>query len=235
MEQLPSQILQDLNPYSQALHLRRICSQVADFRRRTGELKHRLQKRGYQEAEVEKAIQQAMSTRRDDCLQPQARETFNTTTPPSSHPSMPPLGNITYQNQHLLQQPERMRRAVPAPPIIVYCHPKNLHVTSSPIPSPGPGNELCGRPRCKTCPTLMAIDKFTSKTTGKSYDMRSFATCKTANLIYLIQCKICGCQYVGETEQALNERMDSHRTEQEDRKASCCPLQLPGLGTRLLL
>ena len=115
-------------PYSQALRLRRICSQKADFRRRTGELKQHLQRRGYQEAEVEKAIQQAMTKQRVDCLQPQVRKTDNTRTPlvVTYHSSLPPLGNITCQHQHLLQLSERMKRVISAPPIIAYHRPKNL-------------------------------------------------------------------------------------------------------------
>ena len=36
-------------------------------------------------------------------------------------------------------------------------------------------------------------------------------TCATKNVIYLISCKKCGIQYVGETSQALRSRMNNHR------------------------
>ena len=36
-------------------------------------------------------------------------------------------------------------------------------------------------------------------------------TCATQNVIYLISCKKCGIQYVGETSQALRSRMNNHR------------------------
>ena len=36
-------------------------------------------------------------------------------------------------------------------------------------------------------------------------------TCATKNVIYLIICKKCGIQYVGETSQALRSRMNNHR------------------------
>ena len=64
-----------------------------------------LQRRGYQETEVEKAIQQATTKQRVDCLQPRVRKTDNTRTPlvVTHHPSLPNLGNITRQHQHLLQ------------------------------------------------------------------------------------------------------------------------------------
>ena len=174
---------------------------------------------------METAVQQAATRQREDCLQPQEKERDNTRTPlvVTDHPSLPLLRNITRQHQHLLQLSERMKKAVPTPPIIAYRRPKNLRdlltrAELKPPPQLVPGNKPCGRPRCKTRPTLMATDMFTSKTSGKSYNMRSSTTCKTANLIYLIQCKKCGCQYVGETEQALNERMNSHRTDIRHKK-----------------
>ena len=36
-------------------------------------------------------------------------------------------------------------------------------------------------------------------------------TCATKNVIYLISCKKCGIQYIGETSQALRSRMNNHR------------------------
>ena len=43
-------------------------------------------------------------------------------------------------------------------------------------------------------------------------------TCKTKNLVYLISCKRCGLQYVGETENALHIRMNGHRSDIRTRK-----------------
>ncbi len=42
--------------------------------------------------------------------------------------------------------------------------------------------------------------------------------CKTKNLVYLIQCKICGLQYVGEMENPLHIRMNGHRSDINTRK-----------------
>ena len=36
-------------------------------------------------------------------------------------------------------------------------------------------------------------------------------SCKSKNLIYLIQCNKCKCQYIGETKRQLNERFGEHR------------------------
>ena len=118
-----------------------------------------------------------------------------------------------------------MKAASPSPLLISYRRPKNLkdllvHAEVSTGPRETPGNSPCGRPRCKTCPILVTTDQFSSKTTGKQYQ----ATCKSSNLIYLISCKRCGLQYVGETEQASNERMNGHRFDIVNKKIDDKPV-----------
>ena len=97
--------------------------------------------------------------------------------------------------------------------------------------NPPPGNTPCGRSRCKACSALMTTDTFTSHCTGKTYIPRTAATCKSRDVVYLIQCRRCGLQYVGETEQALNERLNSHGSD-INRKSKDKPVavhfNLPG-------
>ena len=73
----------------------------------------------------------------------------------------------------------------------------------------------CNKPRCKTCKHLREGDKFTSNVTGKAYNVQSnnpVMTCDTKNVIYVISCRKCGIQYVGETSQMLRQRMNNHRS-----------------------
>ena len=44
------------------------------------------------------------------------------------------------------------------------------------------------------------------------------ANCKTANVVYVIECTKCKKQYVGETENALHIRMNGHRSDIEHRR-----------------
>ena len=57
---------------------------------------------------------------------------------------------------------------------------------------------------------LLQTDKCTSHSTESQYKVKVAATCKTSNCVYLIQCKRCGQQHVGETDQALHCRMNNH-------------------------
>ena len=194
--------------------------------------------RGYKQEEIDESIQKASGRRREDCLQPTIKKkedrvplviTYN--------PNNPPLNKITKELLPILHSSDRMKKAVPTPPIIAYKRPKNLidllvRADISPPHREEPGNQPCGRSRCKTCPTLVKRDTFTSKATSKEYKLTSAATCKSSNLVYLISCKKCGHQYVGETEQPLNERMNSHRsditTKNTEEKPVAAHFNFPG-------
>ena len=62
--------------------------------------------------------------------------------------------------------------------------------------------------------------QFTSNLTGKTYYTKSFdhLDCSTKNVIYGIECTLCGLLYVGETRQALRSRMSQHRYDARDPK-----------------
>ena len=73
---------------------------------------------------------------------------------------------------------------------------------------------VCGSVRCKTCVHMSQGNTFMSNVTQKCYKVINHSgslTCGTDNLIYLISCKRCGIQYVGETGQTLRKRLNNHR------------------------
>ena len=73
----------------------------------------------------------------------------------------------------------------------------------------------CSNKRCKTCPSLVTGPTFKSSVTGRTYQVRSPCGplgCQSRNVVYLITCKQCDVQYVGETSQMLRSRMNNHRT-----------------------
>ena len=53
-------------------------------------------------------------------------------------------------------------------------------------------------------------ESVTSAVTTRSYKARGKFCCKSNNLIYLLHCKRCGKQYVGETFQKLGRRIYEH-------------------------
>ena len=73
------------------------------------------------------------------------------------------------------------------------------------------GTIRCGRPRCKTCAHIRPGTRFCSTVAKDTFRARVTATCKTSNVIYLIECSKCHKQYVGETENPLHLRINGHR------------------------
>ena len=75
--------------------------------------------------------------------------------------------------------------------------------------------QLHGSKSCHLCFNLSTKDKFVSSSTHRIYDavipnQESFLDCKCSNVIYLLTCRKCKLQYVGETAQMLRERIGKH-------------------------
>ena len=81
-------------------------------------------------------------------------------------------------------------------------------------PSPNKHVSYCKSNRCLCCQVLNPDALFTSFSTGGKFmfNKTGYFSCKTRNVIYLISCKKCGIQYVGQTSQALHCRLNGHRS-----------------------
>ena len=70
-----------------------------------------------------------------------------------------------------------------------------------------------------TAPSYVkATDTFQSSMTGQSYKVHTAATCKTRSLVYLIECRKCSKQYVGETENTLHICLIGHGSDVKTKK-----------------
>ena len=76
-----------------------------------------------------------------------------------------------------------------------------------------PGTFRCNsRHGCLTCPNIDdGRTTYTSSTTGETREIKQHITCKPNNLTYVIECKKCKKQYIGETKRGLRERFTEHR------------------------
>ena len=129
----------------------------------------------------------------------------------------------------ILQASERLREAFQYPTLIAFRRPRNLkdflvRAMLTPTPTKSPGNYPCGAPRYKTCPILKVTDEFSSHTTGQLFKVKFRASCKSSNIVYLITCRRCGLQYVGETSQPLHARIRGHRSDIMHRRTDVSPV-----------
>ena len=72
------------------------------------------------------------------------------------------------------------------------------------------GTHQCSNPRCRVCSYIKPGDFVRSHINCKSFNTIGSINCKTSLVIYLITCKFCGQQYVGETSRPLADRVNTH-------------------------
>ena len=84
--------------------------------------------------------------------------------------------------------------------------------------------EKCSLGRCSTCPYLKECNDFHSNATNVRHEpiLKSCVSlnCTTENVIYLISCRLCNIQYVGETRNSIQRRFTGHRFDIESGKSN---------------
>ena len=69
----------------------------------------------------------------------------------------------------------------------------------------------CNHSQCKTCPILLQRNVQASRSNSIRYRIPEPMTCKSACLVYCIECMKCGKQYIGQTSKTLRLRIRHHR------------------------
>ena len=73
--------------------------------------------------------------------------------------------------------------------------------------------------RCVTCQEhTLESNSFKSHSTCAHHKIRGHITCTTSDIIYLISCRICGIQYIGETKNSLKKWFYGHRSTAKTQK-----------------
>lgn len=76
----------------------------------------------------------------------------------------------------------------------------------------------CVNTRCKACNYITAGKTITSYTNKKQFSIIGNINCKTCNVVYVITCRKCKLQYVGETGRPLADRINDHLSNIRNRK-----------------
>ena len=71
---------------------------------------------------------------------------------------------------------------------------------------------------------MSVTQSFTQTTTGAITNIKVNANGKTRNIFYLMTCKQCQKQYVGETKLQLNQRINLHRSDVNTHKLKRSPI-----------
>lgn len=71
-------------------------------------------------------------------------------------------------------------------------------------------SKKCTSNKCKSCHHINEGSTFCCHNTGRKFNLKHNITCKSTNLIYLVTCRKCRKQYVGQTSRTLAERIANH-------------------------
>ena len=117
-----------------------------------------------------------------------------------------------------IEKSEMLAKLFPVPPILAFRRPKSIKDTLVRAAVSRPSSTVgqckpCGDKRCNCCLQLQHAQMFHSKTARTEYNNFCNVNCKTPNVVYLLDCHVCGQQYVGENVQPFNKRMDGHRSD----------------------
>lgn len=78
----------------------------------------------------------------------------------------------------------------------------------------------CNNIRCKACNYIIADKQFQSSYNKRKFNITHHINCKSINIVYLITCKKCGKQYVGQTGRSLADRINDHLSRIRTRKST---------------
>ena len=102
------------------------------------------------------------------------------------------------------------------PPKSIGSHRKVINLTNNNTTAPTNTqmhmSEPCGKMRCRTCLNIQSTTTYTSTTYNHTHQLKFSLNCQSSNIIYLIHCKRCSLQYIGETGTKLRERVNNHRS-----------------------
>ena len=216
----PSHVTQNI-PFSLALMIVRICTYTTDREKRFSELKDLLISRDYKPKIVDSAIERARKIPRNEALK--RVQSVKTSRRPvfvvNFDPRLPAISAILSKHWRTMTQDPRLKEIFPEPPLVAYKRPQNIkdkiiRAKVPPINNLRPKRHIPGMKRCNNCgicPYVREGKSVRATSTNFKTDINTMVTCSSKNIIYLLGCKKCPQQYIGESERSLRERFVEHR------------------------
>ena len=197
-------------PFSQCKRYRRIISDDAKFSESVSQLRDFFLERNYTANVVDQALDKVSSLSQDQALHTSEKSHNKSIIPfvVEYNPSLPKIGLIINKYWDLLQlsQKDSVKNVHAYKSILAFKRSRNLRdflVQSSFHDTASHFSLSCDRRRCSHCKNIIKTDVFTSSRTQDSFNLRFSTDCTSQNVIYLIECKRCKMQYVGQTNQQV--------------------------------
>ena len=221
-------------PYSQALRIRRICSEQGDFNKRLYQLGGYLRSCNYPPKYINPAFALVRATSRESALVYRTpQESTRVTFPITFHPNLRNLSHtLQGKFKNILLRDPINKNIYKEPPMLAFRRPPNLRglITRASITLPNDthiyGFFDCSSLNCKMHEYNVSGDTFYSSVTKKSYKIKQNLDCFCHNHIYLITCTKpdCNFQYTGETGRQHADRTSEHI--RDIRLSADCPVSV---------
>lgn len=209
-------------PFSLALRIVRICTDMSERDMRLQELKDMLLARNYKNNLINAAIDKALKIPRAEAIkkvirkQDPDRVVFSI----MYDPRLPSISHIL--NKHyrtMVTTDPKLKEIFPKPPMVAYRRPPTIKdkLIHSKLPEQRNRRslrQLKGMKKCLKCVNCSYVKEgkivkaFASKV---AVSINAVVTCETSNVVYCISCKKCKIQYIGKTEREIKERISEHR------------------------
>ena len=132
------------------------------------------------------------------------------------HPLLSGLGSILYKHLAILYVDESVKNVFTPAHFVSFRSGFNLsnHLVRSKVYplERKRGSFKCGKKRCKTCKNVNETTTFKSYLDNKKYVINHSPNCDDNCIIYLLTCKVCGIQYVGQTTNRFRYRWNNYRS-----------------------
>ena len=212
--------------YSQALRIRRICTEDKEFNKHSKQLLEKLTNRGYNKPDIEEIINKVSNIDREELLKPRTKQTDGIS--PiivTFNKNLPNIKNAMRNNWNILHINNDVSEAFPQQPNIAFRKNRNLRqilckhkLFNNKIVKKetkiGKCRPCLSRRDNLCCKQMECTTFFTNRKTGKRYNILHNLNCKSSNVIYLIECTLCDYKpYVGKSEPPSNIRTNNHRAD----------------------
>lgn len=209
-------------PYNLARRIRTIVSEEKVLEDRMQELRMFLTKQKYPQPIINHGLEKVMSLNRD-LLRTVKQKTVEPIIPYVStfNPNDPEMFNVIMNNKPILEEDEKMGSILSRYKFIKSKRqPYNLKrlLTKAKFSS----NEchevrICNRPNCGLCIHLIEGNSVTFRC-GTNFKIHENMSCDVKNVIYVMKCRGCSEEYIGETGNFLRRRVTVHNQQIRDPK-----------------
>ena len=157
------------------------------------------------------------------------------------HPALPNVAQIVQKHHRVMTLNPHMKSIFPQAPLVAYKRPQNIRdrLVKAKLPPPQnrpkrtrAGMYKCNKP-CSICPFVSNSKTIKAKHTHNDHrvELSKHYDCNTKNIVYIIECRKCGDQYIGQTKNSLKDRFLDHlgyARRGEIEKATGGHFNLPG-------